>query len=55
VDIGDRGEAAFDSGDRAGVGQVPDTDRDIGSEKWPRPFDGGPLNGWPLRRQSFFS
>jgi hypothetical protein len=59
VNIGDRGKAALDGGDRVDIGRAADADRDIGSKKRARPLDGRPLDGRPLAlrlaRQSFFS
>jgi len=55
VDFGDRGETALDGGQRVGVGQTADADCDIGSEKRPRAFNGGPLDGLTGGRQSAFS
>jgi hypothetical protein len=49
VNVGYRGKAALDGGDRVDVGRPADADRDIGSEKRARPLDGRRLG------QSFFS
>jgi hypothetical protein len=55
VDFGDRGETAFDGGQCVGVGQAADADRDIGSKKRPRAFNGGLLDDLTGGRQSAFS